>query len=323
MLQKYPGDAWLIEETYKLSASTLHCISRADVKSLWNLSKWMWDAIKAEGVSAQVGQTIQSILRQPRTPITLSEIQVEVNERQDTSVWKSRIRRYIKGVMKFSYTKGSSRPPKVLSDQNRTSKACFWVDLLSLLMDDAYIVNVDKSWFNRSLKQMYSWLPKGKGGSIVHESWKGRSSLLLGVWAAGGWVGMVKSGTVKSREFLVFAKILERIIRSWISNENRQLVILLDNAPTHSSRSAMNVYGDMSSRFMFLPPYSPEVAPVELYFGAIKRKMRRQLLRIKIDFDKQEGADAILHFWAQIKESSCIKFWLEAVKEWWKVLVGD
>ena len=116
ILQKYPGDAWQIEETYKLPASTLYGISRADEKSLWNMSKWMWDAIKAKGVSAQVGHNIQSILRQSRTPITLSEIQVEVNERQDTSVWKSRIIKFIKGMMKFSYTKGISRLPKVHCD---------------------------------------------------------------------------------------------------------------------------------------------------------------------------------------------------------------
>ena len=190
-------------------------------------------------------------------------------------------------VMKLSNIEVSSRPPKVLSNESKSSKACFWVEFLPLLLKGAYIVNVDESWFNWSLKQMCSWLPKKKGGIIVHENHKVKSSLVVEVWVTGGRIGMIQS-TVNSKEFLFFVKALERLIQSLFSNENKQVIVMVDNAPTHSSLKAMSVYNTMNSLFLFLPPYSPEVTPIELFFWNVKKKMRRELAHKKIDFASQK-----------------------------------
>ena len=255
---------------------------------IWNLSRWVWRGLKGKSITSRIAKAIQSILKPPRTPITPSEIQQELLESQDAALSKSNIRRYIREVMKFSYIKVSSRPPKVLSNESKASKACLWVDFLSLLLKGAYIVNVDESWFNRSLKQMYSWLPRRKGGIIVHENHKGRTSLVVGVWVKDGWIGMIKNDTVNSKEFLVFVKVLGRLVQSLFSNENKQVIVILDNAPTHSSLTAMSVYNSMNSRYLFLPPYSPEVAPVELFFWNVKKKMRKELAHKKLILASQK-----------------------------------
>ena len=114
-----------------------------------------------------------------------------------------------------------------------------------------------------------------------------------------------------------FCKSLEGLFQSLILNENKQVIVMLINAPNHSSLTAMSVYNSINSLFLFLSLYISEVLPVELFFGNVKKKMRRELSHKKIDFCKSEGAKEILSAWVETKEWSCIKLWLETVIERW------
>ena len=52
-------------------------------------------------------------------------------------------------------------------------------------------------------------------------------------------------------------------------------VVILDNLSTHKSPRAAEALKQAKSWFLFLPPYSPDLNPIELAFAKLKAHLRR------------------------------------------------
>lgn len=52
-------------------------------------------------------------------------------------------------------------------------------------------------------------------------------------------------------------------------------VVILDNLSTHKSPRAAQTLRDCGCWFLFLPPYSPDLNPIELAFAKLKAHLRR------------------------------------------------
>jgi hypothetical protein len=52
-------------------------------------------------------------------------------------------------------------------------------------------------------------------------------------------------------------------------------VIILDNATIHHDENLINILEELGCRIIFLPPYSPDLNPIETAFGTIKSWMKR------------------------------------------------
>ena len=56
-------------------------------------------------------------------------------------------------------------------------------------------------------------------------------------------------------------------------------VVILDNLSTHKSPKATALLKDIGARFLFLPPYSPDLNPIEMAFAKIKTLIRKAAAR--------------------------------------------
>lgn len=56
---------------------------------------------------------------------------------------------------------------------------------------------------------------------------------------------------------------------------NPGTVVILDNLSTHRSPRAAEALKEAKSWFLFLPPYSPDLNPIELAFSKLKAHLRR------------------------------------------------
>jgi transposase len=56
---------------------------------------------------------------------------------------------------------------------------------------------------------------------------------------------------------------------------NPGTVVILDNLSTHRSPRAAETLKEAKSWFLFLPPYSPDLNPIELAFSKLKAHLRR------------------------------------------------
>jgi transposase len=52
-------------------------------------------------------------------------------------------------------------------------------------------------------------------------------------------------------------------------------VVILDNLPSHKSAKAQAILKQRGAWFLFLPPYSPDLNPIEMAFAKLKAHLRR------------------------------------------------
>ena len=56
-------------------------------------------------------------------------------------------------------------------------------------------------------------------------------------------------------------------------------VVILDNLSSHKSPRAAQILADVGAWFLFLPPYSPDLNPIEMAFAKLKALLRKARAR--------------------------------------------
>jgi transposase len=54
----------------------------------------------------------------------------------------------------------------------------------------------------------------------------------------------------------------------------KKSVIIMDNASFHKSQKIKDLFEKHNHKILFLPPYSPELNPIEKMWGTIKQNLR-------------------------------------------------
>jgi transposase len=84
-------------------------------------------------------------------------------------------------------------------------------------------------------------------------------------------------------------------------------VILLDNLSAHRSAKAAAAMKAVGAWFLFLPPYSPDLNPIEMAFAKLKALIRRAAARTYEDLWKAVG-----HVCGLFTEEECFNFFKAA-----------
>ena len=67
-------------------------------------------------------------------------------------------------------------------------------------------------------------------------------------------------------------------------------VVILDNLAAHKSSRAEKAVRDRGAWFLFLPPYSPDLNPIEMAFAKLKAHLRARAVRTIDELWKAIGA---------------------------------
>ena len=134
------------------------------------------------------------------------------------------------------------------------------------------MVYVDESGIDTYLYREYGYAPRGQQ---VFGRIRGRKYQRCGIVAAqmGGRIiaPFEYEGTMDSRLF-----------EFWFSNQllpslEQGAVIVMDNASFHSKKRLLSAAQNAGCRLLFLPPYSPELNPIEKFWACLKRFLRKIL----------------------------------------------
>lgn len=109
------------------------------------------------------------------------------------------------------------------------------------------------------------------------------------------------SGKRYQRESFVAAKVKSKIIapmcyngtcntavfNTWIEKilipELRTgQVIIMDNASFHKSQKTKDLIEKAGCKILFLPPYSPDLNPIEIFWANFKKLIQKNLIKLKI-----------------------------------------
>ena len=84
-------------------------------------------------------------------------------------------------------------------------------------------------------------------------------------------------------------------------------VVILDNLATHRSPKAAAILKDIGAWFLFLPPYSPDLNPIEMAFAKIKTLIRKAAARTYDQLWQAVGSVCSI-----FKEEECYNFFKAA-----------
>lgn len=134
------------------------------------------------------------------------------------------------------------------------------------------IVYVDESGLETYLYREYGYAPRGEK---VYDSIKGRKYARVGIVAAQMGNRIIApfeyTGTMNHKLFEIW---FENILLPTIPEET---VIVMDNASFHRKEKLYCLAEKHNCFVIFLPPYSPELNPIEHFWNWLKNTLREIL----------------------------------------------
>ena len=135
-----------------------------------------------------------------------------------------------------------------------------------------HLVYVDETGIDRYLYREFAYSPRGQKvkGLISGRKFK-RTNIVAGI-CQGKWVAPIEySGTTDSEWFEYwFTKYL-------LEEVSQGSVIVLDNATFHKKSVITNLARKKKCQVLFLPPYSPDLNPIEKKWAWLKKRLRKIL----------------------------------------------
>jgi transposase len=143
-------------------------------------------------------------------------------------------------------------------------------------MDAARLVFVDEMGANVSLSPLYAWSRKGERAfGSASRNW-GKNVTLLASITRGGLGPCLAVEGATTRE--VFETYLERVLAPTLRPGQ---VVVMDNLSAHKSGRAREIVEGAGCALAYLPPYSPDLNPIEQAFAKVKGLLRKAEARTR------------------------------------------
>ena len=144
-----------------------------------------------------------------------------------------------------------------------------WCNEVAPALDPARVVFVDETAANSTMDRRYGYAPRGEPvvGSVPHGHYKSLT-FTAALRADGLTATQVLDGPMTGPRFRDYvATVLVPTLRPGDT-------VVLDNLPCHKSAVVRAAVEAAGCRLRYLPPYSPDLNPIELAFAKLKRLLR-------------------------------------------------
>ncbi len=137
--------------------------------------------------------------------------------------------------------------------------------------DAKRLVFIDESGFNTSMMRLRARAPRGKRAYGKVPRNRGKNQTLIASITLEGGMGeamCIKGGT----DGAVFEAYVEKFLAPSLHEGQ---VVVLDGLGAHRSERARELIEGRGCGLVFLPPYSPDLNPIEEAFSKIKNMVRK------------------------------------------------
>ena len=145
-----------------------------------------------------------------------------------------------------------------------------WRMLIWEEVDSKRLVFVDEMGANTSLSSLRAWSKRGERARCSVPRNRGRNTTLLASMSAEG-IGSslaVEGTTTRS----VFETYVEKVL---LPGLQRGQIVVMDNLTAHKGDSIRELIESAGCELLYLPPYSPDLNPIEEAFSKIKSLLRK------------------------------------------------
>ena len=141
-------------------------------------------------------------------------------------------------------------------------------------LDPARLVFIDETGASTKMARRHGRAPKGQRlrASIPHGHWK-TTTFVGGLRLSGMTAPMVLDGPMTGGWFVSY---VEQVLVPTLRPGD---VVVLDNLTAHKSADARTAIETAGARMLFLPPYSPDLNPIENAFSKLKAMLRKAAAR--------------------------------------------
>lgn len=130
-------------------------------------------------------------------------------------------------------------------------------------------VFIDEAGCQLGMDRRYSRSPRGVRAHCKRPFYRGEQINLIGAVAANGLRCLWEvTGTVNGAMFTAFVE------NGLAPKLRRNDVVIMDNLPGHKVAGVRRAIENRGAQAVFLPPYSPELNPIELLWSKLKEAIR-------------------------------------------------
>ena len=153
-----------------------------------------------------------------------------------------------------------------------------WRMLVAGKVDAERLVFVDEMGANVSLSPLYAWSRRGaRAFGSTPRNWGKNVTLLASITAEGlgGPCLAVEGATTRE----VFEAYLERLLAPTLRSSAQ--VVVMDNLSAHKGGRVREILEGEGCELICLPPYSPDLNPIEQAFSKVKGLLRKAEARTR------------------------------------------
>lgn len=139
-------------------------------------------------------------------------------------------------------------------------------------IEEDKLVYIDESGIEVNITKDRGW---GKKGKVLKATKSGkhyeRTNIIAGLASNKSIAPFVFEGSCNTELFNNWVE--QFLIKELTSGQ----VVILDNAAFHKSRRAKELIESVGCRVIFLPPYSPDLNPIEKFWANMKRWIKQKI----------------------------------------------
>jgi transposase len=132
------------------------------------------------------------------------------------------------------------------------------------------LVFVDEMGTNTALHPLYAWSPRGQRACCSVPRNRGpNTTLLASMTSEGMGPCLAVEGATTG---MVFEAYVEKVL---VPSLRHGQVVVMDNLSAHKSERIGEIVRSAGCRVLYLPPYSPDLNPIEEAFSKLKGFLRK------------------------------------------------
>ena len=141
-------------------------------------------------------------------------------------------------------------------------------------MNSARLVFIDETWATTNMARRYGRAPRGARviAGIPHGHWK-TSTFVAGLRHDAITAPLVIDGAINGAIFLAY---IEQFLAPTLSPGD---IVIMDNLPSHKVAGVRAAIEARGATLIYLPPYSPDLNPIEQAFAKLKALLRKAAAR--------------------------------------------
>ena len=136
-------------------------------------------------------------------------------------------------------------------------------------LDASRLIFIDETWTKTNMTRLRGRAPRGDRliAKIPHGHWN-TTTLIAALGIDGMRCSTVVDGAVNGDVFEAFVR------RVLLPQLRRGDIVVMDNLSSHKRLVIRQLIESVGAELLYLPPYSPDLNPIELIFSKVKQLVR-------------------------------------------------